>query len=250
MPIDRSGMKLGALPSPDDDQRLYLVDYLVPAELPKVPVQTIYYQAVTKPWGMLGNATKGDCTLAGLAHQFQLHAANQGNQIQFDEATILKIYDQMTGGVDSGLTLLDVLKYGQKTGVQGHKIGAYVQVNLRSIVQVKAAIYLFGGLYAAVDLPIASQNQTIWDVPKGGLTGDGAPGSWGGHCVPVSDYAPYGYMCQTWGDDMPMTKRYFNAYFVEGWAIISEDWVNGNKKAPNGFDLNTLQADLKVIKGK
>ena len=245
--IDRRHLKLGAKPSPKDTRTLMLTDYLIPAQLPPIPPEQHYSRAVTKSWGMLGNDKYGNCTYAGMAHLIQSDAANNGRQIEFTAKAIIAAYLKSTGGVDSGQSLLAVLKDVRKNGIQGRRIGAFLQVDPRKIAQVKAAIYLFGGLYCGVDLPIASQKQVVWDVPKGGLLGDGARGSWGPHCVPITDYADWGYVCETWGDEVPMTKRYWNAYFFEAWALIAEDWVTGAKPAPNGFNLDALTKALKMV---
>ena len=52
---------------------------------------------------------------------------------------------------------------------------------------ISTAIWLFGGAYLGVNLPIAAQKQDVWDVPENpGL--DDEPGSWGGHAVYLVGY--------------------------------------------------------------
>jgi len=48
--------------------------------------------------------------------------------------------------------------------------------------QIATAIWLFGGAYIGIQLPIRAQNQDVWDVPSD-LGLDDVPGSWGGHAV-------------------------------------------------------------------
>jgi hypothetical protein len=38
-----------------------------------------------------------------------------------------------------------------------------------------------------------------------------------------------------------------NAYCDEAYAIISQDFLDGNNKAPNGFDLESLTKDLQAV---
>ena len=55
------------------------------------------------------------------------------------------------------------------------------------IPDVATAIWLFGGAYIGVELPISAQTQDVWDVPAN-LTPDDEPGSWGGHAVYLVGY--------------------------------------------------------------
>ena len=46
-----------------------------------------------------------------------------------------------------------------------------------------------------------------------------------------------------------MSWRFHDAYCDEVWAVLSgSDWLKGNA-APNGFNLATLQTDLKAVAG-
>jgi hypothetical protein len=53
------------------------------------------------------------------------------------------------------------------------------------IPEIATAIWLFGGAYIGVELPISAQNQDVWDVADGP---DAEPGSWGGHAVYLVGY--------------------------------------------------------------
>jgi len=251
--IDHRLVKLGAKRSTPDERTLKIAKYLTVPQLPPAPPARTWSKAVAVPWGMLANDTLGDCTLAGICHFFMVEAANNGQQIQFDPNVVSKIYLSLTGGQDTGLELLDVLKYAMNTGIPDttgviHKIGAYAQVNTQDLKEVMAVINLFGGMYSGVALPLTAQNQTVWDVTDPSLTGNAAPDSWGSHCVPIPDYADFGDSCITWGELMTMTKAFFAAYFFEGWAVFTLDWIK-NGVAPNGFDKDTLVADVQAVTG-
>jgi hypothetical protein len=45
-----------------------------------------------------------------------------------------------------------------------------------------------------------------------------------------------------------MTWSFWEAYCDESYAILSTDYLDGSKKAPQGFDMVQLQADLKDLK--
>ncbi len=92
------------------------------------------------------------------------------------------------------------------------------------------------------------QNHQPWSVPPGGPTGDGQPGSWGGHAVPVVAYDARTLTVVTWGALQAMTWSFWDAYCDEGYAIISNDYLNGQEQAPQGFSLQQLQADLADVK--
>ncbi|MGO8790269.1 MAG: hypothetical protein ACLQVL_23205 [Terriglobia bacterium] len=55
------------------------------------------------------------------------------------------------------------------------------------IPDIATAIWLFGGAYIGVELPITAQNQDVWDVPANPGPND-EPGSWGGHAVYLVGY--------------------------------------------------------------
>src|SRR6185437_1570180 len=103
--------------------------------------------------------------------------------------------------------------------------------------QVQLAIELFGGIDVGVALPITAQNQAIWDVAPNWAI-EAAPGSWGGHAVPVLDYDADGLLCVTWGAPKRMTWRFWSTYVDESYAVLSSAWMNAqNGKDPEGLDL-------------
>jgi hypothetical protein len=92
------------------------------------------------------------------------------------------------------------------------------------------------------------QNHQPWSVPPGGPTGDGKPGSWGGHAVPVVAYDTRGLTVVTWGALQVMTWSFWDTYCDEGYAIISKDYLTKKKDTPEGFNMQQLQADLADLK--
>jgi hypothetical protein len=103
-----------------------------------------------------------------------------------------------------------------------------------------------------VQLPISAQaqvkNHQPWSVPPGGTNGDGKPGSWGGHAVPVVAYDARGLTVVTWGALQTMTWSFWEAYCDEAYAILSADYLDGKQKAPQGFSMQELEADLADLK--
>jgi hypothetical protein len=91
---------------------------------------------------------------------------------------------------------------------------------------VKDAVSLFGGCYVGLSLPVSAQTQTVWSVPPVGTTGRGAPGSWGGHAVPILSFDLHGLTCVTWGKLMRMSWGFWNAYGDEAYAVLSSEWLS------------------------
>jgi hypothetical protein len=111
---------------------------------------------------------------------------------------------------------------------------------------VKTAIWLFGGLYLGVNLPISAQRQNVWEVSRHPGASDAA-GSWGGHAIYLVSYDAETLTCITWGQLKKMTWAWFEAYCDEAYALISKDWMEATGVAPSGFDLATLESDLKFV---
>lgn len=216
---------------------------------------------------MMANDTIGDCTCAAAGHMIECWTANLGDAFTPTNAQITTAYSAVSGYVvgnsatDNGAVELDVLNYWRKQGIGGHKIDAYAALDLnngahddersRQEVQecVKQAIALFGGAYIGLALPLSAQQQTVWDVPSlwSRLRNQDAPGSWGGHAVPVLAYDASGLTCITWGAKKRMTWEFFARYCDEAYAPLSCDWLNAQGNDPCGLDLAQLAADLAEI---
>lgn len=239
-------LKLGKLAPKRDPRTLKLASYLF---LPSFPERYQWSKKASAHWGMMKNDIAGCCTCAAAGHMLQSWTANCGKELTISDDEVIKAYsdnsgyDARTGENDNGCVELDVLKYWRKTGIGNHLIEAFVSVNLKNINHVKAAIYLFGGIYVGLALPASAQDQMLWDVEFGD---DSEPGSWGGHAVTIIDYDPHGLTCITWGKPQRMTWDFFKKYCDEAYAIISPDFFAKNK-APNGIAIDELRKDLAAL---
>lgn len=238
--------KLGKLPRKQDNRTLLFEKYAT--ALPIAPKSSDWSHKLTK-WGMLANDTVGDCTCAAAGHHEMCWLVNNGITFDPTDQQVLAAYsaitgyNPITGANDNGATCLDVLNYWRKTGIAGHTIGAFAQIALTNHTQVKQAVWLFGGAYIGVALPISAQGQKTWKVTTGP---DAEPGSWGGHCVPVIHYTSTYLYFVSWGSVYKMTWGFWSKYVDEAYCIISPDFLIAGK-APNGFDMATLQSDLANI---
>jgi hypothetical protein len=164
-------------------------------------------------------------------------------------------YNPATGANDNGAQELDVLNYWRQQGIAGHQIQAFMALEPANHTHVMDAVWIFGGCYIGLALPKSAQAQTsnkqAWSVPPQGTGGDGAPGSWGGHAVPVVAYDARSLTVVTWGGLQAMTWGFWAAYCDEAYAILSPDYLEqkgGQTVAPSGFNLAQLQADLADLK--
>lgn len=252
--VDHSKMRLGRLPAIRDPRTLRLARYLNQASLPVPPDATTRAAQAKLRFPMYLNDKLGDCTCAAIAHMVQLWDALSGRvPPKITNAEVLTVYeavsgyDPSTGENDNGAVELDVLKYWRKIGIAGHRIVAFVAVNVKNLFELKTAAWLFDGLYLGVALPITAQTQKVWDVvPNAGR--DGAAGSWGGHAVNIVDYDTTGVTIVTWGQLKRVTWAFVAAYVDEAYAALSTDAINGaTNLTAEGFDDAQLLRDLAAV---
>lgn len=244
--IQHAAMKLGKKPAKKDARTLKLGKYFG-AALP-APPDSVNNSRDATDWGMMLNDNLGCCTIAGIGHAIQvmvlseiLPAAKPGIISPSDDI-ILRYYEQWDGynpadpTTDQGGIELDVLNAFRRDGFAGYQLLAYADPDQTNLTHVKQAIWLFGGLYIGLALPLGWQGASVWDSNMGD------PGSWGGHAVFVPDYDEQGPTCITWGGLQKMTWQGFQQYVDELHALIVPDF-----RPPDGFDLAALQADLALV---
>lgn len=243
-------MKTGKLPRRLDARTLRLGAYL--PELPAVPPACDWTMGAREGWPLYRNNLVGDCTVAAAAHLVHAWSAAAGAETVVPERAVLEVYGAVSGydparpASDVGAYELDVLKHWKKHGLDGHRIGAYAAIDDNNLDHVRAAVALFGGCYAGLQLPEAARGRAVWDVLPTWARSDVAPGSWGPHAITLLAYAERGLLGVSWGELRWMTWGFFAAYADEAYAILSPDFVTGALGA-NGIDLVQLQADLAKI---
>jgi len=250
---DPTQLRLGRRAPRVDSRTLRLGAYLTPGQLPEVPSK-LDNGAGIKDWGLLKNDVLGDCTAAGILHLLMLWGQADGLYKSFTDADAISLYSQLCGYVpgkpetDQGGVEIDILNTWRKTPIMGCELTLYASVNPKNWALVKAAILLCGGLYMGLALPTSAQNEEVWKDTSG------TPGSWGGHCVTASGYADRvtcldddTLTCITWGQPKKMTRKWLATYCDELYAPLSPTWLGPDNKAPNGFNMAQLQADLRLI---
>ncbi len=240
-------MKLGKKPVRFDKRTLFLANYnkdLAP------PPPSCDLTAKMSNLGMMGNDTLGDCTCAAVGHIIQTWTAEVGNQVIIPDQDIVALYEEVSGynpndpNSDQGAVELDVLNYWKAHPVDGNQLSSYVALNTQNMNEIMQAIFFFGGSYIGIQLPLTAPQQTLWTVVS--QDGNGKPGSWGGHAVPVVAYDGEYVTCITWGALLKMTWDFFAYYCDEAYALLSPDIVGGGQ-SPEGFNLDQLTQDLSEI---
>lgn len=232
---------LGKLPAKIDHRTFQFADYLRLGQLP-TPPDTLTNSKYVKSWGMMLNDTLGDCVVAGGGHYIKLCVDSTGKNWTVPDWRVHDTYFHLTGGQDTGLVELDFLNHWRKEGLFGHKIAAFTQIKTKNLDMTKLAMYMFSSAFIGLAMPLTAQYQKIWEVTK--TSGDGKPGSWGGHCVILVDYNATGPVCVTWGGLLQMTWQFYQEYCEESYALLSGDWIQGTGKSVTGFDYSTLMSDL------
>ena len=200
--------KLGRIQPQVRPPMLRLSNYLL-RKLPPAPPSADYTSKARGFLGnVLGNATCGDCTVAGAFHIAGCLLANANRPIPFSALDAITLYRQLSGwnGIpddpsDAGLDETQVLNYWTLNGLSpgGHTIDGYVQVHGRDIEECKSAIWLFENLYIGVSMPQAwiDSMQTIENGFVWNTDGPGLPEA--GHCFCAVGYTADGIIIVTWG---------------------------------------------------
>jgi len=242
-----SSKKLGKLAPVRSLRSLPLSNYLNPSTLAFPAVK-----AWERPldWKMFQNDKLGCCTIAAAAHmQMAWNAvANAGSPTVITDEQIIKEYsvvsgyDPATGANDNGAVELDVLNRWSTQGLFGLRIDGFATLDVQNIDHIKAAIYLFGGVYIGFQVPefIMEQISHTWGTALGNAT------IVGGHAVCLTGYGRAGASLVSWGDLYHMTWPFWQQYVDEAYAVVSKNWIKASGVSPSGLDLNGLLADLRA----
>ncbi len=250
---DHSGMKLGRRPRRSGVPVAPLARYTAAEPLP-APAATADWFSRVKSWPMLGNDTVGDCTIAALGHMVQAWTTDASGvgRVMTEEQAIAAYetfgYKPGDASTDNGAVCADVLGWWEQKGAEiagaDDKLSGFASVNPIDSFTLRQAIGAFGGVYAGIRLPLSAQSQQTWSLTSGA---DAAPGSWGGHCVPLVGYSPAGIVCVTWGALKLMKWDWWDAYGDEAYVLLSHDFMTSHGQSPDGIAWDVLSADMRAF---
>ena len=239
--------RFGRLPKKSDFRTLRFSDYVKRLPIPPQSYDTLarVYQGtqITDPtqlFPMDSNDQYGDCTIAALAHATTVYQAMIGHVDIMAAAEVEKVYFGLTGGEDTGLNELDVLKYWRTNAPGGHEILAFVGIDPKNHTHVKQAIQYFGGVY------IGFQVQTN-ALPDFDAHIEWTPGTLlnDGHAVYAVSYDVASVQVLTWGAVQQGTWAWWDECVQEAYAILP-DAATSAVFCP-GFDIAQLQSDLQQV---
>jgi hypothetical protein len=217
------------------------------------PSQKVYreYKTPVAAKQMFGNDQYGDCVWAMLCNFIILTTSHTGSAFIPTSVDALKGYsdvtgfDPVTGANDNGTAMTDAFAYMLTTGIAGHKILGWAQIDHTNLIHRKLATDMFGATCTGVQLPADAQDQfgagQPWEVT-------GSP-SEGGHAILHPGYGSLGDDYVSWAKwDQKASEAWSSDNIDEEYALITEDWINAvTKKTPGGLDLAALQTVLKTI---
>jgi len=259
-----TGRKLGRTrPPPIAERRMHLpFNRYVKANLPKAPARTNYRAKAMAGLGRVYlNDTLGDCTAAGAFHIEGVWRANAGAPTTFSDSQVEAFYSGSTGYVpgnaatDNGGNEIQVLDYWRDHGLIGgqSKILGHLSVDAGNLEHLRLAVFLFEHGYGGAELPDVSVNSGVPENSGGRWDLSGAPNQENGHCPPIVDIENDDFVYSTWGMWLLGSAKDTARLFVpenggEMHVAVSADMLNKvTLKAPSGFDIGQLRADLAAI---
>jgi hypothetical protein len=238
-------MRFGKHPPKHDYRTLALKNYISALELP--PASYNVLDNIRKPFTVFdlfpmdGNDQYGDCTIAALAHAMTVYHEMAGiKRYIMSETSVERLYFKLSGGIDSGLNMLDVLNYWRGHGIHREKIFAYVKLNPLNHIHVKQAITLFGGVYVGFQV----QQNCLRDF-NAGITWSPGRLTNAGHAVYATGYDDTGVSVLTWGHLHAGTWAWWDECVDEAYAILPPEAENVNFHP--GLDIAQLKEDLAAI---
>lgn len=253
--------------------RLMAGRFLTGAALPTVP-EVVDWQSNVPSWPMYLNDQWGDCVFADIGHGIEATTQyGQGAAVMVTDADIEAAYSAVTGfdpnagppganPTDQGTVMQDAMDYWRKTGIGGHQIVAFAEVNVTDLDEVADCIYLFGGIHLGINFPASAMEQFDAGQPWDVVADDG--GNEGGHAI-LTAYrrvqaaavlrdaagAMVGFRVVTWGQEQVMTLAFFQRYAEEAWVAVDQAWVDAAGHTPvPGVDLVAWGADFEAVTGE
>jgi hypothetical protein len=226
--------------------------------LPTVPV-VLGKPWLVPEWGMLGNDQAGCCVWSDAAHQAMLWTAEAGSRATFTTDNVLADYAAETQKddppgyptVDGGTDMAHAAAYRSRVGVMDatgkrHTVGPYVALEPGNVPQLMMATYLFGAVSIGVELPSSAFDQFNMSEPWTVVEGSKKEG---GHCISIVGRNSKGLILGvSWGRLIAIAPSWIVRYMDEGIAYVSFERLRNNV-SPQGYDKNTLLADLEKLKG-
>ncbi|MGZ5222124.1 MAG: hypothetical protein ACXWC7_18710 [Chitinophagaceae bacterium] len=258
--LPSSRIASGKLPYVHDSRTFHLSDYLAQEASLKIPKEHHWGNKIAPgKWSDFGNLKINNCTCAAAGHLLMTWSANIGRLKKPTTKSIIEAYTDITGynpekdGIGQPVEALKALKYWRKHGINGRKITAFAKLDFKNQLELKEAIYLYGGCYVGLNLPKSAEKQynesKKWIVPRSGTKGIGEPGSWIGHALLITGYTRNELTAVTWGKEIVMSLDFWETYVDESYAVFSADFIK-DKQTPTKISEDVLKHDIETLQLK
>src|SRR5579884_1447919 len=174
-------MKYGRLPKKEHPKTLRMAKYFATV-LPQAHSK-VYREFPTRRSSdlMFGNDQYGDCVWAMFANKIIHDSVHAGSIVIPTLDQVLEAYsavtgfNRITGANDNGTVMVDALDYMQRTGMAGHKILGWGQIDHTNREHRKLGCDFFGGTLVGVNFPDSAMNQFAqnrsWELVNTSLDG-------------------------------------------------------------------------------
>lgn len=244
-------LRLGKLPAKLDKRTILLENILRLRVLPPTPEA----YDIDRMWGvydnkMFANDSLGCCVISSRAHQtLRFEKFEQSKLIDIKDDEVIQEYFRESGGLDTGLYMLDSLKHwrndGWEIGNDIYSIYAFASVDYCDIEAVKQCIHLLGGVNLGM---ILFQNDMEQFEAGKDWALTPTPGKLlGGHAIYLCAYDKDSVTCMTWGKRQRMSWDFLIGRSDEAYGIVDnrDDWLGNDSPV----DINKLDGYLDEITG-
>jgi len=255
-------MKFGRQPR-KYDERVPKLSHLAKRLISPTEIPThVDYGSKLPAWtGMFANDVLGDCTCAAVYHSLQVWSVNSNPPMDQDaDVRAIQLYEECCGYVpsdpstDQGGIEQDVLSYwlnvgvprGDSTQFTGRQnLTAFVEVDQRSLQNIKASIYEGGLVYIGFLVPSYFNFGRVWDInPQGDDT------IVAGHAVILTGYddRTSRFKLLSWGQEYEMSYNFFLQFCDEAYFLVNAEWITPSGETPLGMDLDALEEAMRGLR--
>ena len=254
--MTRVAGKYGRRP-PKRARALQLKDYLT-GIVPAVPAGEDYLAALGGGWQMLGNDTYGDCVAVTWANVRRLVTATLTPAPEYPgQDQVFEVYKTQNPGFpadDNGMDIQTLLEYLVTTGgPDGVKAAGFAAVDRTNPAEVKAAIALFGYVWAGVNVLEVNQQEfgssQPWDYSPTSPVDGGHSVVTGGYGAPGAGPLGGDERFITWAAETSFTDSFWANEVEEAWVVIWPEHL-GSKEFLAGVNMTQLAADYQEITGR
>ena len=222
--------------------------------IPAHPVASNYLTPFDT-WKVLGNFEYGDCVSVSWSNMRRLMTATlTDHEVYPTLEQVLELYKTQNPNFpddDMGMDIQVMLNHIRKNGDPlGTKPLAFSKLDVHNLQEIKAALYIFGGLILGVAIQQGGMNDF----------GEGRPMDWhaGEDIIGLHAVLTGGYMGNcfddvrfiTWGRESAMTAAFWQELvanrYGEAWVVIWPENL-GTRQFIEGIDLPTLASAFKDL---